>query len=504
MNSLVLVTIDCLRADHAGFMGYPRATTPFLDSLVGESLVVPTAIVSGAPTYYSFPGIMAGRYPLALGRDVLGLAPGEPSLATTLGEAGYRTAAFNAGNVYLTPRFGYDQGFELYCDFLDTELSEQNQSHARRNSQPAWYSRLNRSLERVSHRLTPLSAAYDELYFRYCQWLTSRSKQPMDQLRRVPAANVLVDQALTWVGGINTQPFFLWLHFMDAHHPYYPPEEALAAIGRPDIDANRARSLNTCWDRGDSGAGRLATVRENVVALYDAAIRWVDMQLARLVDGLSELGRWANTAMVVTADHGEEFLEHGGRHHAPTKLTDELIHVPLLMRTPAVAKIEIGTSPFSMLHLAPTVLDSLGVIAPVEFQGRSQWANFRRGSIVDEPVVVEVVDGCTNPFRARDRSGPRLLAVQDSRHKLVFRFGDGKEELFDVEADPSEQSPLPVGSAGQARRRLLEVAKAHVARSARELDSRARVRAMLAKVGRELEKSQDRAVPQYRHASTGT
>ena len=87
-RSLILITVDCLRADHCGFYGYARPTTPFLDSLASESLVVSTAVVAGAPTYYSFPAIFASRMPLALGRDVLGLALGEDTLATTLRQAG--------------------------------------------------------------------------------------------------------------------------------------------------------------------------------------------------------------------------------------------------------------------------------------------------------------------------------------------------------------------------------------------------------------------------------
>ena len=86
--SLILITVDCMRADHAGFMGYARPTTPFLDSLAAESMVFPKAIVVGAPTYYSFPAILASRYALALGRDVLGLAPGEPTVASAFKQAG--------------------------------------------------------------------------------------------------------------------------------------------------------------------------------------------------------------------------------------------------------------------------------------------------------------------------------------------------------------------------------------------------------------------------------
>src|SRR5438445_987528 len=120
-RSLVLITVDCLRADHVGFLGYNRPTTPFLDALATESLVFSNAIVAGAPTYYSFPAIMASRYPLALGRDVVSMAPDEPTLASVLNQAGYATGAFLAGNPYLSHRLGYDSGFDTFCDFLDAE-----------------------------------------------------------------------------------------------------------------------------------------------------------------------------------------------------------------------------------------------------------------------------------------------------------------------------------------------------------------------------------------------
>src|SRR5271163_4874124 len=123
-KSIVLVTVDCLRADHVGFMGYSRPVTPFLDSLAAESFVFPAAIVAGAPTYYSFPAILASRYPLALGRDLLGLAAEEPTLASALRQAGYATAAFSAANPYISSRFGYQQGFDTFSDFLDADPDE--------------------------------------------------------------------------------------------------------------------------------------------------------------------------------------------------------------------------------------------------------------------------------------------------------------------------------------------------------------------------------------------
>ena len=103
------MTVDCLRADHVGFLGYQRPTTPFLDSLAKQSFVVPNAIVGGVPTYYSFPAMLASRSPLALGRDLIGLAPREASLPGELKKAGYETAAFVAANPYISSQFGYNQ-----------------------------------------------------------------------------------------------------------------------------------------------------------------------------------------------------------------------------------------------------------------------------------------------------------------------------------------------------------------------------------------------------------
>src|SRR5215831_18328349 len=122
-RSLILITVDCLRADHVGFQGYARPVTPFLDSLSRNSAVVSNAIVAGAPTYFSFPAIMASRYPLTLGREAIGIAPGEPTIATVLKGSGYATAAFLAGNPNLSARYGYDQGFDEFHDFLDSTVS---------------------------------------------------------------------------------------------------------------------------------------------------------------------------------------------------------------------------------------------------------------------------------------------------------------------------------------------------------------------------------------------
>ena len=143
------------------------------------------------------------------------------------------------------------------------------------------------------------------------------------------------------------------------------------------MTASRARYLNGCWNRFDVGSKRLRRYRDNVITLYDAGVCWMDAQISRLlVEVLRQLQLWRNCVFALTADHGEEFLEHG-RYHAPA-LTEELIHVPLVLRVPGAAKREVSSNPFSLLHLAPTLLAAAGLPIPVEFQGQVNGKKFKK------------------------------------------------------------------------------------------------------------------------------
>jgi arylsulfatase A-like enzyme len=501
-QSLIFVTIDCLRADHCGFMGYGVPTTPFLDQLAAQSFVFSNAIVAGVPTYYSFPAIMASRYPLALGREVLGLAPGEINLASVLRDAGYNTAFFGAANPYLSPQFGYNFGFDTFRDFLqdhdldhddlpvhpsDSVLPSQIESH--------WKTRLNAALANLSHKIPATGSAYDELYFRYCQRRSALQSPSFDLLRRFPAADVIVNQAEAWLSSIGDGPFFLWLHFMDPHAPYYPTEDALKLLGNSQT-ASRARYLNAFWNRSDLGSHRLHRHNKEMIAMYDAGIRWVDTQLARLVEVLRRSHRWENCIFTVTADHGEEFLDHDGRYHAPS-LSEELIHVPLLIRVPGVAepgdkKKNIRRDPFSLLHLAPTLLAAANAPIPGDFQGTNYWPNLQQENAWPSPppAIAECVADSTNPFRTGQSLGFRQLAIREPRYKLILTFNQENkilsESLFDLEADPAERHPLHNSANRADRRRLLQAALEHLRSSHPLRGSDAHLRMRLRGITRKL------------------
>ncbi len=254
-------------------------------------------------------------------------------------------------------------------------------------------------------------------------------------------------------------------------------------MGAGQIRPERGRYLNEAWNRGDLGVDRLRKYREEIVCLHDAGIRWVDTQLARLVDGLRSLSLWENTLFVQTADHGEEFLDHGGRFHFPARAYQELLHVPLLMRVPGVQAKPLSDAPFSHVHVAPTVLDAMSIAPPPEFEGRSYWTGARQGGEWEWAVSESI--GCAYPVTMKNRMKGRVLAVQDRRYKLILDFERKQEELFDLERDPRELHALPAESEASVRARLLGWALQHLNRPGRGLKKELVIRARLREVGLE-------------------
>jgi arylsulfatase A-like enzyme len=265
---------------------------------------------------------------------------------------------------------------------------------------------------------------------------------------------------------------------MDPHAPYYPTGQAMDSIGARAVSASRMRYLNSYWNRRDLGPSRLRKYRDAVLELYDSSIRWIDTQMSRLVKLLEDLNVWDRCVLAVTADHGEEFLEHDATFHAPWTMREELIRVPLLVRHPASAGGEVTRWPFSHVDLTPTLMDAINVPVARDFQGRSRWHSWQQREDWNEPVVVESTE-CLNPNRPETRLVARVLCVREERYKLILRFGAGKEELFDLRNDRAETNPLPAKAELPVRRRLLESARGHIERTRRTDRSALRLRARL-------------------------
>ena len=167
-------------------------------------------------------------------------------------------------------------------------------------------------------------------------------------------------------------------------------------------------------------------------------------------------------------------------------MKEELIHVPLLWRSPS-AKAGRCKTPISHVDIAPTLLAAMGVPVPGEFAGRSRWQALQRGEAWAQPVVVDSAE-CINPNVVHTRLAPRIVCVREERYKMIIRSKMQSAELFDLESDPEEHHPIPEGREDETRRRLLRHAREHVA-SMQSRDQRPRLHARLKDIRVEMENS---------------
>lgn len=371
---ILVYLIDTLRADHLGCYGYDRPTSPRIDRFAAGAVRFAGAIAQSSWTRSSVASLLTGLDPRrhgTVGRTDA-LPDGVDTLAERLARLGYETAAWSTnGNVSRV--FGFAQGFDLF-----------------------------RSLpEQRTFELHQLSDGLNEAAF---PWLAARGRAP----------------------------WFLYLHATDPHGPYTPREPfrgRFAAGVDPALGA--IETLRALPGEGDSEPAGLA---EALVRLYDAEIAFNDHQFGRLLDRLEALGLYDDALIVLTADHGEEFRDHGGWQHGRT-LYQEQLAVPLLVKLPGgrAAGTVVDTR-VEHVDLVPTILDLLGEPLPDGLDGRSLApALAAPGRLDPSPVAAHL-----------DLDGRRLEAVIDGDLKLIRRLSEGPagRRLFDLAADPGERHDL--------------------------------------------------------------
>lgn len=381
--NVLLITIDCLRPDHMGVYGYDRPTTPHLDELAGEGVRFTQVISQGPCTRVSFAAVLSSTYPGMFG-GFLRLSPQRRVLAEMLREAGYRTVAFGS-NPYLSPVYGYDKGFELY----DHNLVPWIQPHQHR-----LLVHLNRFFI-VARRLLPYLPA---------KALTTRAVRFLHRHRA-------------------GRPWFLWLHYMDVHDPYRPPRRHAVRFQRGERPGLSYRAL---WQKALSKPQEIGEdERRHLIDLYDAEINFADEQIGRLLMHLRRPDLLDSTLLIVTADHGEEFGEHGQFSHR-FKLYDELLRVPLLIRLPAgQSASQVVTAQVRLLDLVPTILDVLD-LGGGPFEGASLLPLIRGQNEVSRAAISE-----THPETG-------LYAIRQADWKLILNVHTDAVELYDLRQDPRE------------------------------------------------------------------
>ncbi len=374
--NIVLITIDALRADHVSAYGYTRQTTKALDALAADvdGVLFENAWAHAPSTRYSIPAILSGRYP--------------------------STIAWGSPQIHWPPEVLPENRL------LAEMLAERGYSTTALLS----YHYFERSWG-----LAQGFADYDT------QLMTLHSLGGDPAATSGSSAREMADLALSKLAALlpqaSTRPFFLWMHFYDPHYRYeaHPPPPGEASFGNNEED------------------------------LYDGEIRYTDQQIGRVLDALQKSGAWSKTAVMITADHGEGFGEHGigpDRRHGYHLYANQT-RVPLILRIPGLRTAQEGSAepvshrlqtPVGHVDLAPTLLHLASGRDPHREEPQLLGDSLLPILLAPEKKRDAVV------FQEVMYEGPtvRKAVVSQRWHLLQNLIPDGTTELYDLQADPSE------------------------------------------------------------------
>ena len=389
---MLLVVIDTARADKFGCLGDTRGLTPAIDALAQSGAVFEQASANAPWTLPSTASLLTSQHPPEHGAGgYVDLRPPEQggqgvafrrlpqaalTLAEVLAERGWRTGAV------------------VNVDFLDRDFG-------------------------LTQGVQDLDA----------RWYGTN--------REVRSATETTDKALEWIEEQDGAPFFLLAHYFDAHAVYDPPNEFRARFANPVDRSNSNFVFGTRAHMNQLRGGRLEldpNLIERAERLYEAELAYIDQQVGRLLDGLRAAGLMDNTLVVLTADHGEEFLEHGGFEHGHT-LYEELLHVPLIFSWPGHVPAGVRVNdPQGLVDVAPTICDYMELDAPDVFMGSSLRAGLEGATFASGPILAH-----------GNFWGEPLTSLRSGPWKMIqtpLADGSLQSELYNLIGDPQETLDL--------------------------------------------------------------
>ena len=397
VSNVLLVTIDSLRYDRALSSDRDVEPAPNLSRLATKGFSFTRAFANGPNTPSSFPTILTGTYPAMYG-GYRYLDERRPFLSETLRDAGMTTVGYHS-NPHLGPEKNYNHGFDTFND------GDESDDDAR-------------TIKNVVDRYVPSDSLLYSILRRGWHYFTMTTSTSA----YTPATEI-TDRAMDWIESEwdGDQPYFMWLHYMDVHYPFTPPDRFLEELGIDPPTTRRKADLNGRMQ--EEPESLTPEDRADLLDLYDGEIRYMDHNLDRLLGKLEERGAREDTAVVVTADHGEAFGEHDRYGHHPYNY-DELVHVPLVFDVPGRDGREIDQQ-VSLIDVPPTLYDLTGIEPPEAVQGHS-LDPLMAGEDREERVVI-----CTS-------SGGDMLATRTPEWKCLWDRAADDVELYNLSEDPGE------------------------------------------------------------------
>ncbi len=412
-KNVLLLLIDTLRADHLGAYGYHRDTSPVLDQLAAEGVLFEDVTSAAPTTFPSINSLFTSRTPDLFYRTSVqdfGIPEEITTLAEALRAAGLRTAAISPSPVvrqapsFFNPSGGFGQGFDSFDE----------------------------------------SCGYKE-----------RHVPPYT----TPCVN---EKALEILDELTAEgnPFFFYVHYLDPHDPYVPPEEDRVFSSDYEsplqfINEGRTYPLTRALFGTDEPVELTERDIQHMVDLYDDEIRGVDAAIGELLARLEELGALEDTLVVVVSDHGESFLEHPTAWQHGRSVYQSELHVPLMFRWPqGLPAGQRRTEAVCSIDVMPSILDLMG-LAPVEGMAGAPLLG------PDMAAPRESNEVCFAAGRANWKAqNANLLALRQGRAKIIYDRGQDAYEIYNLASDAEEKNNLAPESWEQAPQSMLSLRSA--------------------------------------------
>lgn len=389
--NVLLLVVDSLRYDALFDLNDWTTRTPTTNHLTDEGTRFDRCISQGISTAPAMTAILTGRYPLDYGGHWY-LEEDQPTVAEQFQRAGYETGAVHS-NPYVSSRRNFDRGFDTFHE--DTVAFEPD-----------------RGLERAPEKLLRL---------------VNRASRILSRRPYTPASEVN-ETVLSFVDDA-TAPWFCWTQYMDVHGPYL-------GGGNPTYrDKVRAELL---WRKAAVNSPDEVTDAEDdeLRRSYEKEIEYLDSQIGDLLDELERRNQLDDTLVILTADHGDEFYEHGRYGHGNLPYA-ELTHVPLVMRFPEQCNVDPGRVErlVRSLDVLPTALDYAGVSPDDRMTERMEGRSLRP---LIEGDKTQGPEYAVTEKRVRDSDALRI-GIRDEEWSFLFDGTDESTFLYDLTNDPAEQ-----------------------------------------------------------------
>lgn len=380
--NIVLITIDTLRADHLSCYGYERDTTPNIDNIAEKGMIFKNAIAPSSWTAPSMASLLTSTYPI------------------------------NHGVIH---GIGYEKDKtihrqEVFSDELTT-LAEILKNHG--------YTTFGIASNLHLSEKFGFARGFD--FFQCLPFLDA------------PIVNSIL---FSWMQDIKqAEKYFIWLHYFDPHHFYHPRKPWIENYTSEKLTEELGLYKKNWIELKQVQFKKDPLMLANLVALYDSEINYVDSFIGELIQKF-ELDN--NTLLIITSDHGEEFLEHDQLGHG-NNLYRETIHIPLIMKSPHSSKKEIIHRQVNLVDIMPTILHILNINLPEQIQGQSL---FNREGLLSWLTGL-FSDNAVTDYEFSELANNQILkTIITPGWKYIYNYKDKTEQLYNIASDPPELNNL--------------------------------------------------------------